>query len=67
MVATNNPFDPRIVNGIAVLVSIVWAISFVADIVIATYDPSPFVHLAMMTVVGAAVGSNVLKRKDDDR
>jgi len=54
-------FDKKLVTGIAVLVSSVWAVSFIADIVIKSYDPSPFVHLAMMTVVGAVVGHGFIK------
>jgi hypothetical protein len=59
--ANRGIFDNRIVNGIAILVSLVWAISFVADILIAGYDPSPFIHLAMMTIVGAAVGRGFIR------
>ena len=59
--AESGPLDKRIVNGIAILVSLVWAISFVADILITGYDPSPFIHLAMMTVVGAAVGHGFIR------
>lgn len=62
----NGPFDRRIVNGIAILVSFVWAVSFIADIVIPGYDPSPFIHLAMMTVVGAAVGHGFIKNGGGD-
>lgn len=54
-------FDKRIVNAIAILVSAVWAVSFIADIVLDSYSPSPFVHLAMMTVVGAAVGHGFVR------
>lgn len=54
-------FNPRLVTGIAVLVSTVWAISFIADILLKEYDPSPFIHLAMMTVVGAVVGHGFIK------
>lgn len=54
-------FDKRLVTGIAVLVSTVWGISFIADIVLKTYDPSPFIHLAMMTVVGAVVGHGFIR------
>ncbi|MGH2374566.1 MAG: hypothetical protein ACRDIC_14750 [bacterium] len=52
----------RLTAYIAILVSVVWAVSFIADILIPTYDPSPFVHLAMMTVVGAAFSHSVLRR-----
>lgn len=60
--ADKAPFDTRIVNGIAILVSLVWAISFICDIAIASYDPSPFIHLAMMTIVGAAVGHGFIQK-----
>jgi hypothetical protein len=58
-------FDRKIVNGIAILVSFVWAVSFIFDIVLPGYDPSPFIHLAMMTVVGAAVGHGFISQKDE--
>jgi hypothetical protein len=45
---------------VALIVTIVWAASFVADIFISSYDPSPFIHLAMMTIVGAIFGKNFL-------
>lgn len=59
-----SPFDKRLINAIAILVSTVWALSFVADIFLKGYDPSPFVHLSMMTVVGAAVGHGFIKGGD---
>lgn len=61
----NSPFPSRLVNGIAILVSLVWTISFVADIVVTGYDPSPFVHLAMMAVVGATVGRSFISNGGD--
>lgn len=54
-------FDKRLVNAIAILVSLVWAASFICDIFIPGYNPSPFIHLAMMTVVGAAVGHGFIR------
>lgn len=45
---------------IALVVTTVWALSFIADIFVPGYNPSPFVHLAMMTVVGAIFGRNFL-------
>lgn len=57
-------FDQRIVNGLAILVSVVWAVSFIADIVVKGYDPSPFIHLTMMAIVGAAVGRGFIKGGD---
>lgn len=58
-------FDKRLVNGIAILVSTIWAISLGADIIVKDYDPSPFVHLAMMAVVGAVVGHGFIKGSDN--
>ena len=55
----------KLSNAIAIVVTVVWTVSFVADIVLKSYDPSPFIHLAMMAVVGAAFGSSVLKGGDD--
>jgi len=33
-----------------------WAASIIADFLVKTYDPSPFVHFAMMGVLGAIFG-----------
>ena len=55
----------KLASAIAVVVTAVWTVSFVADILIKNYDPSPFVHLAMMAVVGAAFGSSVFKNGGD--
>jgi uncharacterized membrane protein len=49
-------------NVIAVVVTVVWTASFLADIFMEEYDPSPFVHLAMMAVVGAAFGTSMFKK-----
>ncbi|MGH2373034.1 MAG: hypothetical protein ACRDIC_06090 [bacterium] len=54
----------RLTAYIAILVSIVWTMSFIADIAIPAYDPSPFVHMAMMAVVGAAFSHTVLKKRN---
>lgn len=62
MSSTPSPFSSRLVNAIAILISVVWTVSFIADIVVADYDPSPFVHLAMMAVVGAAFGHTLITR-----
>lgn len=59
---STSPYSPRLINGIAALVAAVWTISFLADIFLSTYDPSAFIHLAMMAVVGATVGHTVITR-----
>jgi len=58
--------DRRISNFIAIMVTVVWVTSFVADILSKEYAPSPYVHLAMMAVVGAAFGNSLLKRGSND-
>jgi len=57
-------FPKSLVVGIAVLVSGVWTASIMADIFVKPYDPSPFVHMAMMAVVGAVVGHGFIKGGD---
>lgn len=46
----------NIANGIAIVITVVWAASLGADIFIRTYDPSPFVHFIMLGVAGAIFG-----------
>lgn len=59
------PFSRWLVAGIAILVSVVWTVSIIADIFVQGYDPSPFVHMAMMAVVGAVVSHGFIKGGDD--
>lgn len=48
-------------NGLAVLVSGVWATSFIADAVIKDYSPDPLVHGAFLIVLGAVFGVRIVK------
>lgn len=50
---------------IGYLVAFVWGVSFIADIAIKDYDPSPFIHAMMMTVVGALFGRKILGTNGD--
>lgn len=54
--------DKRIVNAIAVVVTVVWAASFIADIVLRDYDPSPYLHFIFAMIVGSAFGTKFLNR-----
>lgn len=47
------------------VVTSVWALSFVADIFIDSYEPSPFIHMAMMAILGALFGREVLGKGND--
>lgn len=51
----------QLTYGVGIVVTVIWAASFIADILVKDYDPSPFVHLAMMTVVGALFGRQFVK------
>lgn len=55
------PFSASIANGIAMVVTLVWAASFAADVLVADYDPNPLIHTIMLAVVGGAVGHSILK------
>lgn len=48
------------------VVTSVWAASFLADIFIDTYEPSPFIHMAMMSILGAIFGREILGKENDD-
>lgn len=54
--------DKRIVNAIAIVVTTVWALSFVADVLLPQYNPNPYIGLIMMSVVGAIFGKGVVDR-----
>lgn len=51
----------KLTFGVGITVTVIWAASFVADIFVRDYDPSPFLHLAMMTIVGALFGRQFMK------
>jgi hypothetical protein len=50
---------------LAIVVTLVWSASFIADIAMESYDPSPLIHLAMMAILGAVFGLQI-KRKADN-
>lgn len=56
--------SPGVVNAIAAVVTGMWALSFVADIVIADYTPPTNIHVAFMLIVGAVFGSQFVRRPD---
>lgn len=53
--------DRHVSNAIAGVVTFVWAASFIADIALAEYSPSPFVHMIMMGLAGATFGQGFIK------
>lgn len=55
------PFAASIANAIAMVVTVVWAASFAADVFVPEYDPNPLIHTIMLAVVGGAVGHSIMK------
>jgi hypothetical protein len=56
----------RLVNWLAVVITVIWAISFVLDAVITKYDPPESVHALMLIVAGAAFTGTVIKTRNGD-
>ena len=55
--------SPLVVNGIAMVVTFMWAGSFIADILSTEYQPPTGIHLAFMVVLGSIFGSQLFQRK----
>ena len=47
---------------LVIIVSLVWAANFLADIFKDNWDPSPLIHAAMLAVVWAVLGSKTVGR-----
>ena len=52
--------DPRVSNGIAIVITLVWAISYLVDMAMNTYDPPASVNAIMMIVAGAFAANGVM-------
>lgn len=53
---------PWLFNGLAILVALVWAVSFIVDALSDKYEPPVAIHGAMMVVLGAVFGVQLVKR-----
>ncbi len=53
--------SPRIRNGIAIVITSVWAVGILADAVLATFELSPFVYMTMLGLAAAIFGSGFVK------
>lgn len=56
-----SPHDPHLRTTIALVVTIAWTVSFVADILIPEYDPPGSVGTLMLLVAGALFGEGVVR------
>lgn len=55
--------DKKVSNFIAYTVTVVWALSFIADIALGSkYDPPASIHAVMMVVAGAAFTNSIVKK-----
>jgi len=54
--------NPKTANAIALVVTFVWAVSFLADVAMKSYQGSPYIHTVMMLVAGAAFSGSLIKR-----
>lgn len=52
---------PIVINIIALMVTIVWSVSFIVDIVVRGYDPPGSLHAAFMLILGAVFGSQMIR------
>lgn len=62
-VRSNKTISPLVSNGIAITVTLVWATSFIADIVSTEYQPPTSIHVAFMVVIGAIFGFQFVQGK----
>lgn len=64
--ATNDrvTFERKVAASVIAVVTFVWAASFIVDIIPSIpYEPSPFIHIAMMGVIGSVLGIGVIRGK----
>ena len=54
--------DEKLTRIIVIAVTAVWVASFLADVVLPAYEPSPYTHAAMMAVVGGATARYIYIR-----
>jgi hypothetical protein len=63
------PTNSQVATVLASVITVAWGVSFIVDIVVKDYDPSPSVHALMMMVSGAVFGEGLIKSRktnDDD-
>lgn len=63
---TSNPnlsSNNKVATGLAIVITVVWAISFIVDVIVTAYDPPASVHALMMMVAGAVFGEGLLKTR----
>lgn len=59
-------FRKSFVDALAWFITAVWGVSFILDTLVESYDPPPTIHALMMAVATAAIGGNLIKKKEDE-
>ncbi len=57
--------SPVVINGIAVSVTGIWATSFLADILVKSYEPPGAIHVAFMMILGGVFGIQIINGRND--
>lgn len=65
-VSKSGLLSPLAVNAIALVVTFIWAISFLADILVADYSPPGAIHLAFMVVLGSIFGAQIVQGRKSE-
>lgn len=57
---------PRVFDVIALVVTAVWAASFIAEVFKVGYSTSPMMHTLMTAIIGAYAGGKILMKNKGD-
>jgi hypothetical protein len=55
--------NDNLAMGLAIVITTAWAISFMVDILVKTYDPPPSVHILMVGVAGSVFGEGLIRKR----
>lgn len=58
--------DEPLRTPLAVVITAVWAVSFIADLMLVDYTPSQYIHMIMLAVSGAIFGKSFIGRNGRD-
>lgn len=58
--------DPKLKNGIIVVVTGVWAVNFLAGLVVSKYEPDQAINAIFMAIVGGLFALGARDDKGDD-
>ncbi len=62
---TGTVLTPLVTNSIALIVTFIWAGSFITDILRSDYHPPTAIHVAFMVVLGSVFGLQIFNGRDN--